>query len=415
MKLAQHYRIINSSCYHYTDRFRRNQTVQEQRPIDFSSNNQEPYNQPFSFPEIRDALRKSHDSATEPDDIHYEMLKNLPALALIILLQLFYDIWTTGRFPSSWSLATIILIPKPGKDPTSADNYRPIALTSCVCKTFERMVNERLMWYLESNHILTELQSGFRKSRGTTDQLVRLESFIREALVCRQHVVSVFLDLEKAYDTTWKYGILRDLSEVGLRGRLPRFIADFLANRQFRVRMETCLPDAYSQGMGVPQGSILSVSLFIFKINSIVKYLPDAVRCSLYLDDFLSRYMPTMERPLEICLNSIQTWADENGFRFSRSKTLCMHFCKLTSLHLDPELYLYGNQAPVVQETKFLGLIFDSKLNVKAHMKYLRDRGTKALSFLKVLAHTGWGADCATLLEHYRSHVRSKRDYGCLV
>jgi ribonuclease HI len=122
-----------------------------------------------------------------------------------------------------------------------------------------------------------------------------------------------------------------------------------------------------------------------------------------------------MERTLQMCLNSIQTWADENGFRFSRSKTVCMHFCKLTSLHLDPELYLYGNQIPVVQETKFLGLIFDSKLNFKAHIKYLRDRGTKALNLLKVLAHTDWGADCATLLKLYRSHVRSKLDYGCVV
>jgi hypothetical protein len=121
------------------------------------------------------------------------------------------------------------------------------------------------MWYLESNHILTELQSGFRKSRGTTDQLVRLENFIREAFVCRQHVVLVFFDLEKAYDTTQKYGILHDLSEAGQRGRLPRFIADFLANWHFRVRVGTCLSDAYSQEMGVPQGSILSVSLFILK------------------------------------------------------------------------------------------------------------------------------------------------------
>jgi hypothetical protein len=71
-------------------------------------------------------------------------------------------------------------------------------------------------------------------------------------------------------------------------------------------------------------------------------------------------------------------------------------------------------QIPVVQETKFLGLIFDSKLNFKAHIKYLRDRGTKALNLLKVLAHTDWGADCATLLKLYQSHVRSKLDYGCV-
>ena len=187
-----------------------------------------------------------------------------------------------------------------------------------MCKTFERVVNERLVWYLEANHILTEYQSGFRKRRSTTDQLVRLESYIREAFVRRDRVVSVFFDLEKAYDTTWEHGILRDLHDAGLRGRLPDFISKFLANRSFRVRIGTSLSDAYKQEMGVPQGSILSVTLFILKINSIIKCLPAGIRGSLYVDDFLicfrSKTMKSIERQLQRCLNSIQTWADENGF-----------------------------------------------------------------------------------------------------
>ena len=185
-----------------------------------------------------------------------------------------------------------------------------------MCKTFERVVNERLVWYLEANHILTEYQSGFRKRRSTTDQLVRLESYIREAFVRRERVVSVFFDLEKAYDTTWKHGILRDLHDAGLRGRLPDFISNFLANRSFRVRIGTSLSDAYKQEMGVPQGSILSVTLFILKINSIIKCLPAGIRGSLYVDDFLicfrSKTMKSIERQLQRCLNGIQTWADEN-------------------------------------------------------------------------------------------------------
>ena len=105
---------------------------------------------------------------------------------------------------------------------------------------------------------------------------MRLETFIREASVRREHVVAVFFDLEKAYDTTWKHGILQDLHRVNLRGRLPEFIANFLSDRQFKVRIGSCLSDPFSQEMGVPQGSILSVTLFILKINSIVQGLPPA-------------------------------------------------------------------------------------------------------------------------------------------
>ena len=100
--------------------------------------------------------------------------------------------------PKSWKEATIIPIPKPGKDNTNPNNYRPIALTSCICKTLERMINERLVWYLEKNNIITEFQSGFRHQRSTNDHLVRLETFIREAFVKKEHLVAVFFDLEKA-------------------------------------------------------------------------------------------------------------------------------------------------------------------------------------------------------------------------
>ena len=66
----------------------------------------------------------------------------------------------------------------------------------------ERMINNRLDFDLESNNIISEHQSGFRKNRSTTEQLVRLESYIRNAFVKTQHVVAIFFDLEKAYDTT---------------------------------------------------------------------------------------------------------------------------------------------------------------------------------------------------------------------
>ena len=409
----------NSSCNHYTPVFQQYKAQAEKHYLQFQSNNNESYNQLFSLAELQCALAKAHDTAPGPDNVHYQMLKHLPETCLFTLLSIFNDIWTSGKFPSSWSEATVIPLPKPGKDHKDPGNYRPIALTSCICKTFERMINERLMWFLETKGCLSALQSGFRKQRSSTDQLVRLESFIRDGLLRGEHVVSVFFDLEKAYDTTWKYGIMRDLHGTGLRGHLPVFVADFLANRQFRVRLGSTLSDLYSQEMGVPQGSILSVTLFILKINSIVNCLPPHVKGSLYVDDFLicyrSKDMRCLERQLQFCLNKIQRWADENGFRFSKSKSVCMHFCHKHIPHPDPELKIYDSVIPVVEETKFLGLIFDRKLTFKAHIKSLKDKCLKAINLLRVVAHTDWGADSSTLLRLYRTLVRSKLDYGCIV
>jgi len=132
------------------------------------------------------------------------------------------------------------------------------------------MINDRLVWYLEKHKFITNVQSGFRKNRSTTDQLVRLESFVREAFIQNQHVVAVFFDLEKAYDTTLKHGIMKDLYDAGLRGRLPLFVQGFLQNRQFQIRLGLHISDVFDQEMGVPQGSILSVTLFALKISSIV-------------------------------------------------------------------------------------------------------------------------------------------------
>ena len=122
----------------------------------------------------------------------------------------------------------------------------------------------------------------FLQTTRTTDHLVRLESFIREAFIQRQHAVAVFFDLEKAYDCTWKYGIMNDLHQAGLRGSLLCFIEGFLKNRQFSVRLGACLSRLFDQEMGVPQGDVLSVTLFALKINLIVKAVSPGVECSLY-------------------------------------------------------------------------------------------------------------------------------------
>ena len=317
----------NSSTSHYSEEFQKYKKQQEKTKLNFKSSNNEEYNTPFNLDELKDAVSKAHDTATGPDEIHYRMLKHLPPKSLQALLDIFNDMWETGTFPESWEQATIIPIPKPGKDHTEPNNYRPIALTSCLCKTLERMINVRLVWYLESNNLISPVQSGFRSERSTNDNLVRLETFIRDAFVAKEHVVAVFFDLEKAYDTTWRHGIIRDLHDLGIRGRLATFIENFLADRWIQVRVGSTLSEKFDQAQGIPQGSILSTTLFNIKINSIMNCLDPKTDGSLYVDDFCmcyrSKIMRTIERHLQQCINRIENWASHNGFKFSKSKTMC--------------------------------------------------------------------------------------------
>ena len=136
--------------------------------------------------------------------------------------------------PESWKLVTIILIPKPGKNNLYASNYRPISLTSCLCKTMERMVNKRLVWFIESNNLFTNCQCSFRSRRSTMDYVVRRATSMREAIIQKQHLVAIFFDLEKVYETTRRYGVMNDLHNMGSKGRLSNFIKAFLSDRKFQ-------------------------------------------------------------------------------------------------------------------------------------------------------------------------------------
>ena len=187
--------------------------------------------------ELKQAIEVSRGTSPGIDTVHYQLLKYLPEDSLLLLLYIFNHIWLTQDFPTLWKTAIIIPVPMPDKVLSDPGGYWPIALTRCLCKTMEWMVNSRLTWYLECHRVITELQSGFRRCRSTVDNLVTLETSIRDAFVGRKHLVSIFFDLEKAYDTTWKHGILLDLYKTGLCGRLPMFICDFLSDRYFKVRV----------------------------------------------------------------------------------------------------------------------------------------------------------------------------------
>ena len=182
----------HSSTDNYSDEFQRIKMLKEKRRLDFNSKNEEEYNLPFSVAELKQSLQRANDSDTGLDQVHYQLLTHLPNSALSVLLKVYNHVWESGCFPPSWREAVVIPIPKPSKDHLDPGNFRPVALTSCLCKTMERMINVRLM-SLESQGLLSEKQCGFRKNHSTLDHLVCFETFIRNAFVKKRTHLNHFL------------------------------------------------------------------------------------------------------------------------------------------------------------------------------------------------------------------------------
>ena len=130
---------------------------------------------PFSLSELSTAISNlSSSTASGPDQIAYPLLKHLPEPAQLLLLSLFHRSWYYHTFPSCWTPTTIIPIHKPGKPTSSPSSFRLISLTSCITKLFERLILSRLTFHLESNHLLSSSQAGFRPGRSSLDQILTL-------------------------------------------------------------------------------------------------------------------------------------------------------------------------------------------------------------------------------------------------
>ncbi len=173
------------------------------------------------------------------------------------LLSLMNSSWKQGSLPDSWKEATIIPIIKPNKDSSLPASYRPISLTSALCKVMETMVTTRLKFHLERNNKIGITQSGFRNHRSTIDQLARLDTVIKNAFIGKgrksQYVLAVFLDLEKAFDLMWTKGAIRQLIKKGITNRMLVWIDNFLTGRKIRVRVGADHADHQLIDNGSPQ------------------------------------------------------------------------------------------------------------------------------------------------------------------
>ena len=272
--------------------------------------------------------------------------------------------------------------------------------------------------FLDSKSFFTPYQSGFREYRSTYDHLIKLEADICDAFLKNLHLVTIALDLEKAFEMIWRDRVLKILQSSSVNGNMLSFIKNFLYERLIQVKVNDTFSKQVVQKNGVPQGSVLSVTLFLVAINDIVTSIDSPVKCCLFADDLTiyatGKNHKVTEELLQTSLNKLLNWTSTSGFKFSTEKTKYTIFSNSKQI---PEIHLTMHNIPIerTDEIKILGLIFDRKLSWKNHLNYLKTTTTQRLNILKTLSARNWGADHQTLLNTYKALILSKLDYASII
>ena len=177
----------------------------------------------------------SSSTAIGPDKVAYPMLKHLPRSGMDFLLHIFNLSWSSQFFPSIWKASSIIPIHKMGKPLDSPASFRPISLTFCVSKLFECIILSRLLFFLESNSILSPRQAGFRPGRSTLDQILLLCQSISDGFNKPgpgSRTILSTIDFSKAFDSVWHVALFHKLISAGLPPCFARWTRSFLSDRR---------------------------------------------------------------------------------------------------------------------------------------------------------------------------------------
>ncbi|KAF2348964.1 Ribonuclease H domain [Trinorchestia longiramus] len=381
-----------------------------------SSSVQSPLNEPFTTGELDRSLASLRNAAPGLDRVCNEHLKILTDIYKRWLFNLCCSSLSSGVIPRSWQLALIIPIPKPFKPLTAVESFRPISLLSCLLKLMERMIAQRLTFYLEQNGAFRNSQGGFRQRLAALDQVAPLEAAIRSAITRREILLCLFVDLKDAFNTVWPTGVLSKLGSCGVQGPILRWLHSYLTNRSFQVYFEGSYSSVRGARSDVPQGGILSPMLF----NLMMSDIPIQTReqsCE-YADDLT---FFTAHKDLHVATNKLQTQMDflnkcsqEWDLKINCTKTKTMGF---TNKRVTPlPIFLDRQPLSFEQKYKYLGVMLDaSHLRWEPQINYLKQTSIPILNILQSISHRNWGADREILLKLYKTLVRSRLDYAALL
>ena len=316
-----------------------------------------------------------------------------------------------GIFPDEMKIARIIPLFKSG-DKQNVSNYRPISLLPQFSKILEKIFNNRLMNFLNSNNLLYLRQYGFRKNMSTSMAIMELVENITNAMDNGKFTIGVFIDLKQAFDTVDHSILVTKLDHYGIRGVAKKWLSSYLENRKQYVCFNGTDSGFLPVSCGVPQGSILGPSLCLLYINDLCN-VSTRLTSILFADDtscFIEGTdLSDMCIQLSTEMNKLSTWFKTNRLSLNVSKTNCMIFGRSNQ----PDHHIVYIDNIVIERVncnKFLGVIIDSKLSWSDHVSYIRHKMSKNLS---VMHRVKWLLNNSALYMIYCTLVLPYISYCC--
>ena len=325
-------------------------------------------------------------------DIPIAVVKKPAHLLSTTLAKLYNNCIQSGAFPSLFKVGKVTPIYKKDNK-ENVENYRPVSILPIFGKIFEKIIYKRLYTFFTAKGILHDEQFGFRKGHSTSHALHKSVDSITKSISSGQHVLGIFIDLSKAFDTLDHSILLKKLENYGVRGQALSLLKSYLTGRSQYVSFLNATSDTLSIQYGVPQGSILGPLLFLLYMNDIINcYDSSDCKFVLYADDtniFVSG--PSKESTYikaNIVLDFVSTFMQSNLLHINMSKCCYIHFqpasesdetCARVRPYANENdksraIFVNGHKILQVPSTKFLGVVIDEKLSWDPHIRYLRKK-----------------------------------------
>lgn len=370
---------------------------------------------PFSLAELKNVLCVLSDSAPGIDGISYSFIVKAKESTHQYFLALINCMFSHGFVPAAWKDQIILPILKPGKDPKLSSSYRPIALSSVLGKVTEHLIKNRLDWFAESRKIFPHAQFGFRKGKSVTDSHSILYTDIRIAFSKNAAVVAAFLDVASAYDNVLISVLRSKLIKLSVPWVVVQFICNFLSTRKISLRLDGENIASRCVLKGLPQGSVLSPILFNLYTHDLYRVVNKNCNILQYADDICiyssNACVAQAVSSVNSSLEALSGWLAQHGLDVSPSKSCAIVFCRKRSM---PNVSVkYRNEIiPLVDRTKFLGMILDFNLSGKYHIEHIVNKCDKNINIMRSLSGVWWGGHPYTQKLLYNALVRSLLDFG---